>query len=295
MIYKYDAAIIGGDLRQVYLALIIAQSGYSACTFGLNESFSNSNIIAAESIKEALEASSIIIAPTPFSKDKKHISGIGEATEDGCKLSIESFLNGLRTGQYLIGGNIPAASVEILNEKHISCLDLMKDGDIALLNAIATAEGAIAEAIFKSRVNLQHSRALVLGYGRCGRVLASKLHAMGARVTVCARKKSSLIEAYTNCFDTMELYGDKTEISGFEFIFNTIPALVLTEELLSGLSSDTTIIDISSAPGGIDYDAARKLNLNAQLCLGIPGKIAPKSSAEILAKAILPILKERSD
>lgn len=295
MAYKYDAAIIGGDLRQVYLALIIAESGYRVCTFGLNAPFTNSSIINAESAKDALEASRVIIAPTPFSKDKKHITGIGEeAPEGSCKLPVKSFLDRLSAKQYLIGGNIPAEVVETLSKKHVPCLDVMKNDDIALLNAIATAEGAIAEAVFKSRVNLHQSRILVLGYGRCGKVLALKLHAMGAKVTVYARKKSSLVEAYTNCLNTINIL-EKAEINDFEFIFNTIPALILDEELLSVLSSDTTIIDISSSPGGVDYEAARRFNLNAHLCLGIPGKISPKSSAKILAEAILPILKERSD
>jgi dipicolinate synthase subunit A len=171
----------------------------------------------------------------------------------------------------------------------------MKIDEISLLNSIATAEGAIAEAIYKSRINLHQTNTLVLGYGKCGKILSSKLHALGAKVTVSARKHNTLTEVYTDGFKGLILSDIEFEIKNFDYIFNTIPALILNEELLSIIPFETTIIDIASYPGGVDYEAAKKLNLNAHLCLGIPGKISPKYSAEILAKTILPILKERKD
>jgi dipicolinate synthase subunit A len=56
-----------------------------------------------------------------------------------------------------------------------------------------------------------------------------------------------------------------------------------------------TIIDISSAPGGVDFEYAKHLKLNAKLYLGIPGKIAPRASADILVSEVNTLLKERSD
>lgn len=296
MFYQYDVAIIGGDLRQTYLASILEQYGFRVTTFGIDTKTPNCSLSISSSAAQAMELSKTIIAPIPFSKDKKYITNLdGNASPNGNKLSIEEFLAKLHPEHYLIGGNIPKEIIETCIKKDISYLDLMKNDDITLLNAIATAEGAIAEAIFKSSGNLHQSKGLVLGYGKCGKVLASKLHALGVKVTVGARKKSALLEAYTNCFETMELNDKDFDIHDFEYIFNTIPALMLNKKALLSLSSDTTIIDIASAPGGVDYETAKELNLNVYLCLGIPGKIAPKSSAKILAEAIQPILKERSD
>ena len=61
----------------------------------------------------------------------------------------------------------------------------MKDESIAVFNAVATAEGAILEAMLHKQTNIHHSRTLVLGYGRCGKVLSEKLKGLSAHVTVC--------------------------------------------------------------------------------------------------------------
>lgn len=292
MKYKYDASIIGGDLRQIYLSSIMEQSGFKIIVYGLNGEIPVYNMNYAESLEHAMESSKTIIAPIPFSKDKFNISSTC-ITDGSINLSVINFLDNLKSSHYLIAGNIPNDVKEFCNAKNICFTDLMNNENIALLNAISTAEGAIAEAISKSVINLHKSKCLVLGYGRCAKVLSSKLNALGAIVTVSARKKEALTEAFTNCCDCMGL--DILDIHDFDFIFNTIPSLILNMKLLSKVSCDSTIIDIASYPGGLDYEYSKEHKINAHLCLGIPGKTAPKSSALILAETIVPILKERSD
>lgn len=296
MIYEYDVALIGGDLRQTYLASLLEEYGYTIITFGLNRNIQGCNLNYTHSSEHAISSSKTIILPIPFSRDKKNITGFNDdISVNSQNLSIEDFLTYLQSNHYIFGGNIPEKVIQICQKKNISYFDFMKNDEIALLNAIATAEGAIAESICKSNINLHQSRALILGYGKCGKVLASKLHSLGAKVTIGARRKGSLVEAYTNGFEGVEL--DKLEftIKDFDYIFNTIPDIIITNKLLLYLSSETTIIDIASSPGGVDYEAAKILNRNAYSCLGIPGKISPKSSAKILAEAIIPILKERGE
>ena len=78
----------------------------------------------------------------------------------------------------------------------------------------------------------------------------------------------------------------------YDFIFNTIPALVLTAPLLKKMKPQVTIIDIASAPGGVDFAAASELNLCARLAPGLPGKYAPASSARAIKETIEIMLKE---
>jgi len=52
------------------------------------------------------------------------------------------------------------------------------------------------------------------------------------------------------------------------------------------LPASVVIIDIASAPGGCDYTYCKKKGIHAKLCPGLPGQYAPKTSGEILAKAI---------
>ena len=71
-----------------------------------------------------------------------------------------------------------------------------------------------------------------------------------------------------------------------DFIFNTIPAMVLPKALLGYVRRDALILDMASAPGGVDYEACKELGISAALLPGLPGKYAPASSAEILAEKI---------
>lgn len=75
-------------------------------------------------------------------------------------------------------------------------------------------------------------------------------------------------------------------VGNVDFIFNTVPERILSEERLRHVGKNTWILDIASAPGGVDYGAAEALSVNAILLPGLPGRYAPASSAEILADFI---------
>ncbi|HPU63540.1 MAG TPA: NAD(P)-dependent oxidoreductase, partial [Mobilitalea sp.] len=180
----------------------------------------------------------------------------------------------------------------ICEEKGVFCYDLMDSDKVAIMNAIATAEGTIMEAIRSSNINLHKSNCLVLGYGRCGKVLAAKLKGLDANVTVAARNEDDLAYAYASGFSAVHIKDIKSLLPSFHFIFNTIPALILDQECLKNVSKDVVIIDIASAPGGVDFEYALNHGINAKLCLGIPGKVSPKTSADILVNEIETLLKE---
>jgi dipicolinate synthase subunit A len=171
----------------------------------------------------------------------------------------------------------------------------MKDEKITILNAIATAEGTIMEAIKSSDINLHGSTCLILGYGRCAKVLAVKLKALDAKVIIAARSEDALAYAEAAGYQTTSLINMKKILPSCNFIFNTIPALILDKSCLAHVDPEVTIIDIASAPGGVDYEYALKHSLNAKLCLGLPGKVSPRSSADILLTGIVAFMKERSD
>ena len=163
----------------------------------------------------------------------------------------------------------------------------MKMDDVAIYNAIATAEGAIVKAMELKPVNLHGSRCLVLGYGRCGKVLAQKLKGMDAEVSVCARSDRARSESEAVGFSSMDFGELSRHILRFDYIFNTVPAVVLKYPELKRLSRDACIIDIASAPGGVDQEAAGKLQVQSYLCPSLPGIYAPKSSGIRLAEKVI--------
>ena len=163
--------------------------------------------------------------------------------------------------------------------------------DFAILNAVPTAEGAIACAMSAFEGTIAGSSCLVTGYGRIGKVLSRLLHALGARVTVGARRGSdkAFIRAFGyDCLDTEEM----REVRGFDIVFNTVPFLLFDEALLKHTDRDTLLIDLASLPGGVDFEAAAALRIDAQRALSLPGKCAPKTAGEIIKATVFRIIEE---
>lgn len=287
----YDIAVIGGDKRQLHMITYFLNHKYSVVSYGLKLNNENTNYLNSNSLSEAINLSDVLITPVPFSKDNKYIT-----SEYLCEdLTIDNFIRCLNNTKLVIGGNISNKVTKFCNENQIHYNDLMQNSEISILNSIATAEGVISEAINMSSINLHNSKSLVFGYGKCGKMISMKLKSLDSNVYVTSQDNEELTLAYSNGLKSIKLKNIKSNIKEFDFIFNTIPALVIDKEILKEISKETTIIDIASGNGGIDYKAAKELGLNPNHYLGIPGKISPKSSARILSDSIIKLLNERSD
>lgn len=281
---QYDMALIGGDERTSYMLPYLLQKGYRVICYAtapiaLEEECTG---LYAESLEEAVEQSQCIIGGIPLVKEGRLCSG---QRKEG--MELEKMYHGMKKSQRVFGGVIPEEFSEWCAERDISCYDFMKDEALAVFNAIATAEGAILEALIHQKTNLHGSRSLVLGYGRCGRVLAEKLKGMGARVTVCSRSEIELAGANALGMDTLLLKDLEDKIQSYEYIYNTVPAVLLRKNMLKRMRRDVLVIDIASVPGGVDYVAAKELGIHALHCLGLPGKYAPKISAKGLVDYVI--------
>ncbi len=278
---SYKIAVIGGDKRQAYLARIFAKKGYEVSVYGLCERLHDERIREAASLKEALQEVGAAVGPVPFIRSGK-ITGTYEVLD----MNIETLFGKLPENVYFFAGNIPGEVRRYAQEKGIRAYDVMQDELVAARNAVAAAEGMVAEAITRSPVNLTKSRCLVLGYGRCGSVLTRLLKALLCRVLVSEKDKTRAADAYVLA-DGIVPETELTDAAGdVDFIFNTVPERILSEERLRHVGKNTWILDIASAPGGVDYRAAEDLSVNVVLLPGLPGRYAPASSAEILADFI---------
>jgi dipicolinate synthase subunit A len=286
-----NIGIFGGDLRQVYIAESFSQMGYPVFTYKTAEPVLHENCTSLHSLSELFEQCRVLIGPIPLTRDMVSIASINTPPD----LTTSNLVDLLTKDHLLIGGVIPSSISSLCDAKGIPFYDLMKNEKITILNAIATAEGTIMEAILGSDRNLHGSNCLILGYGRCAKVLAAKLKAMDAVVTVAARSEEALAYASSFGLRTVSLSNLKMILPSSQFIFNTIPSLILDKGCLELVDPDVTIIDIASAPGGVDFEYAQKHHLNAKLCLGLPGKVAPRTSADILVSEIDAFMKERSD
>ena len=271
--------IIGGDSRQDYLQQYLENDGFPVMRYRGQEQ-------AQPSLADAMEQANVILSPLPLTKNGTELFSAAE----GEALPILAFLSCLKKGHILFGGNIPDQVKSRCRTEDIPVYDFMKMEDVALKNTVATAEGAIAEAIVLSPGALHHSSCLITGYGRCGETLARKLTALDVRVTAADRSKARLALAYSQGLRCMHLGTPfpfcSFSLSSFDVIFNTIPSLVLDDSALRTAKKDAVLLDLASAPGGIDLTACKKRGLRAKSCPGLPGLYCPKAAAKILYQAV---------
>ena len=287
---KHKIAIIGGDLRTVKLAEMLANDDNEIYTYGLELAENlkdNEKIQQCETVKKAIQNVEIVIGPIPFSSDGTNIN----MPFSNKKLTIREIMNEINA-KVLIAGGISPDVYEMANDEYVEIIDILKREELAVLNTIATAEGTIEIIIENTNKILHGSSVLILGFGRTGKVLARKLAGLSTRVTCAARKDEDLawIQAYGHRATNINTIGEN--LSEFDVIINTVPQLVLTEERLQYVKEHCLLIDLASNPGGIDKRAVKENNLKFVWALSLPGKVAPTTSAEFIKDTIYNILKE---
>ncbi len=232
-------------------------------------------------VDEILNAN-YVLAPTPFTKDNEYILG----TEVLCSDIINMCKN-----KILFAGAIPNSIKEKLDKNNIKYYDLMEYEEIAILNAIPTAEGAIEVAMEMSDITLCGSKVLVLGYGRIGKVLSKMLHGIGAKIYCEARKEKDLALINTMGYNSVDLSELDSFLPCFDYIFNTVPDMILDRKRLDKVKEEVCIIDVASNPGGVDFSYAESKNIKTNLALALPSKVAPKSAARYFKDKIDKIIQ----
>ena len=278
--------VLGGDLRQVKLAQLLQLDGHTVQTCAMEQRPEAGGLTGSDTLR-GMERADCVILPLPAAE-----GGVLHAPLSGRKLPLDAVLAAMEPGQILCGGRMDVNFLRRAEEKGVRAFDYFAREELAVRNAVPTAEGAIQIAMEELGTTLFGARVLVIGYGRIGRLLAHRLKGLGARVTVSARKDEDLawIEAFGCCAErTGELEG---WLCSYDLIINTVPAPVLGEALLEDVSPECLIIDLASKPGGVDFEAAAALGIKVIWALSLPGKVAPVTSGKIIRDTVYHILQE---
>lgn len=278
--------IIGGDKRQLFLGKSISDCCYDV-VFGGFDKLESGGALTFTDVKTAIALSDAVIFPlpsvrsdgsinTPFSNNKVVLD-----SEDIEKLNKKPVFVAMK--DKFIRAYPQLAQAEIY--------DYFAREEFEILNALPTAEGAVEVAMNRYEGTIAQSKCLVVGFGRIGKILARILAALNADVTVTARQESDF--AYISALGYKSMHTNRIKaVKQFDIVFNTVPAMIFDKELLMNTDRDTLIIDLASLPGGVDFEAAHRLKVDAVRALSLPGKCAPKRAGEIIKSTIFDILEE---
>ncbi|MGM8212428.1 dipicolinate synthase subunit DpsA [Virgibacillus sp. W0430] len=165
--------------------------------------------------------------------------------------------------------------------------------DIAIRNSIPTAEATLQLAIKHTKSTIHGAQICVLGFGRVGFTVARLFANVGANVTVAVRKQEHMARIDELGMNSVHINELPTIIKDTSIFINTVPHPVLNLEHIRKMKPDTIIIDLASAPGGTDFEAAKSHGINAMLSLGLPGKTAPKTAGTIIAETLDTLFQEQ--
>ena len=282
--------IAGGDLRFAKLAEYIAAQGSCVYTLGLeNTSVFSERVHTLKSLIALNERVDHLILPLPVSNDGVNVN----MPYSNNVVPLEQLCPAVKENGTVFGGRFDARTEEMFLKRGLRVADYSLREEFAVLNAQATAEGAIQVAMEETASTLSGQKILIIGMGRIAKLLVHTLKGFNADITVAARKYADLAWA--------EVYGCKhihisrlaDGLGEYTLIFNTAPAVILDRDKLETVAAGCLVIDLASKPGGVDFDTAAELGVRAVWLLSLPGKAAPLTAGITIGKTIANILEER--
>ena len=255
------------------------QSNLAACLPGKIHRLDWRRGVEKEEALKVLDNSRYLVLPVPVTKIERN--------HDVNLILKEELTREKERDWMLFGGIFGPEWRQRCEDAGTEYYDMMTDAVVVHRNACITAEATVAEILKYSDYSILEQKIIVSGYGRCGREIARVLSAMGAKVTVLARSAEARRLARTEGHEAVDFSYGPEEAYGARTVVNTVPAMVIREPMIREMHSDAVIIDIASRPGGTDLMAAEAYGIKVVAALGLPGLYTTKSSAKVLADAIL--------
>lgn len=288
---KHTFAVLGGDLRQSTVARKLIESGGKVKIFGLN---CGGSIVGAEicmTVERAVSGCDVIILPLPASRDNVNLS-VSDRSYPAVPLCDIVKLAEKYDVKTILGGMLPEETVNTCRKLGIIAYDYYKNETLQEKNALPSAEGALMVAMENTDITVFGMRALVCGYGRIGKRLASILKKLGACVSVAARRDEVLCEIAMSGYDAVRIDSNFPNNDEYDVIFNTVPYVIFHEKAISKICGTPLYIEIASKPGGIDIASARNRSIRVINAPSLPGKYSPLSAGEYIFETISEMLAE---
>lgn len=237
--------VVGGDMRQAKLAELLADDGHTVHTFALENAQDLIGVTAEQSLERAA-MSDCVVLPLPTEAGK----GLLNSPLSAAPLLLEEVFSALRPGQIVCAGRVSPDVADLAMRHGLTLHDYFLREELAVANAVPTAEGAVQIAMEELPITLHGARVLVIGYGKLGKLAAHRFAALGAKVSVSARRFDDLAWAEAMGYGVEQTGRLVGWLCGYDLVVNTVPACVLEEKELSDLKSGCLIIDLASKPGG---------------------------------------------
>ena len=287
-------AMLGGDRRQIAAVRRLSEH-YNINVWGIESTYfeNGREVNVFSELSECLDSVAVAVLPLPASVDGIMLNC--PLFKDGKEQKLMGILKYLSEGCLIVGGKLPERFTRVAEAAGYKVVDYFQSEEFQIKNAYITAEAALCIAMNALDKNIKGARVAITGYGRIAKHLCALLLSVGADVTVTARNPSELLwaEAVGSNILLLDEHRHALEAlkSGYDVIYNTVPSWLFCRDYLSELDKNTLIVDLASAPGGVDIKAARELGTNVNWATSLPGKYAPRSAGELIGECVESVIK----
>lgn len=255
--------ILPGDKRMEYAAGALSKRGGTIC-----------------SSWEKLPDSGYVVCGVPFTKDGKMVN-----TTISSPLCIRSFLGMLNTSHILVGGNLPNYVITYCTHHGIKYYDVMASASFVSQNARLTAEGLLIPLLSHTSFSICDCRALLAGYGNCGKEIADILQLFTNEIYVYDTNPSAVKAAKAKHYKTVseqDLRDRTHKVHQVNTIIITSPVNPFHQNVWGSFPDSCEIFNVASFP----LRLPPPLSGHVTPCPGIPGTYAPKTAGNIIAREI---------
>ena len=281
-------AVIGGDARQIALANMLAAEGITVYCSGFEHAAQQLVGTASTDPITAVLMADTVILPMPPTRDGETLN----APLSTYRITLDDEFCSALSGKEVFTGMAGKLREVSPAFSQLNLIDYGVSEAFLQRNAEATAEGALAEIIANYPRTICGSRILITGCGRIACFLAPMLRSLGGDVSVAARRPGDRAKTSALGMEALTFGRAARKARDFGLIINTVPAPVLDGRFIDGISPDALLIELASAPGGIDLAACKKRNIRVIGAPGLPGKYSPLTAAVIIKETVMSILEE---
>lgn len=269
-----NIVIVGGDKRQKYLKEYLEKQGFDVASYGLFDWDEDT-----DKLKGMIGEDTVVILPLPATRNDKTIFMPFSKKE----ISIDRLFSFLGRRNLVFGGIIKGELLSRLRESEIEFVDYY-DQTFIEKNAVLTAFGALKIILEHIDFALPLGKYAVTGFGRVAKETVAVLKSLSCDVTVFARNSSQREDAIIKGCKAEPLTSLSRLSGDLDIVINTVPTHIIHEETIMNMKNGSKIIELASAPFGLDFDVARKYGIDVVKAMGLPGKYTPKTAGEIIGK-----------
>jgi dipicolinate synthase subunit A len=284
MLTGVQVLLLGGDARQLEVIRKLTELDASVTVSGFDGLHSSlDGAVQAEFEEQLFEGIDALLLPAVGTDDQGLIHTV--FSDRQMKLT-DSHFSKLPKHCTVYTGMAKPYLRQLCEKNGLSLIELFDRDDVAIYNSIPTAEGALMMAIQNTDITIHGSSSMVLGFGRTGFTMARTLQGLGSKVMVGVRRSEHYARASEMGFEPFYISDLSHHVSNIDLLFNTIPTMIVTAQIIANLPSRAVIIDLASKPGGTDFRFAEKRGIKAMLAPGLPGIVAPKTAGRIMAECL---------